>query len=163
MLVLDVLDNWVPASVVVDLVAVTWGINNVQAQTNSVFLDDVGDGLDFSGRSYWLIGGESSFGVNQVGRKDGVDQCRLSETGLTCEPTKSECAHICYITTFHVLYIPTQITLNWKPRFKSLRSICDVILSKPTWLRGYTDCWAACLSWIVAIIARGQRDPSVRC
>lgn len=63
------------------------------------------------------------------------------------------------------LYIPTQITLNWKPRFKSLRSICDVILSKPTWLRGYTDCWGACLSWIVAIVARYEeetRDPFVR-
>lgn len=73
-LVLDVLDNWVPASVVVDLVTVTWGINNVQAQTNSVFLDDVGDGLDFGSRSYWLIGGESSLGVDQVRRKDGVNQ-----------------------------------------------------------------------------------------
>ena len=48
-LILNVLDNWVPASIVVDLVAVTWGINNVQAQTNSVFLDDMGDGLDFGG------------------------------------------------------------------------------------------------------------------
>lgn len=31
---------------------------------------------------------------------------------------------------------PTQITLNWNPRFNSLRSICDVMLSKPTWLPG---------------------------
>lgn len=40
-LVLDVLHNWIPASVVVDLVAVTWGIDNVQAETNTVLLDDV--------------------------------------------------------------------------------------------------------------------------
>jgi len=73
-LILNVLDNWIPASVVVDLVAVTWGIHDVQAQTNSVFLDDVGDGLDFGGRSYGLIGGESSLGVDQVRRKDGVNQ-----------------------------------------------------------------------------------------
>lgn len=32
---------------------------------------------------------------------------------------------------------PTQITLNWNPRFKSLRSIWDVMLSKPTWLWGW--------------------------
>jgi hypothetical protein len=40
-LVLDVLDDWIPASVVVDLITITWGINNVQPQTNSIFLDDV--------------------------------------------------------------------------------------------------------------------------
>lgn len=34
--------------------------------------------------------------------------------------------------------IPTTITLNWKPRFNSFRSIWDVMLSKPTWLRGKT-------------------------
>lgn len=30
------------------------------------------------------------------------------------------------------------MTLNWKPRFKSLRSIWLVMLSKPTWPSGYT-------------------------
>lgn len=30
------------------------------------------------------------------------------------------------------------MTLNWKPRFKSFLSICEVMLSKPTWLRGKT-------------------------
>ena len=34
--------------------------------------------------------------------------------------------------------IPTHITLNWKPRLRSLRSIWFVILSKPTWLLGIT-------------------------
>lgn len=33
-------------------------------------------------------------------------------------------------------HVPTQMTLNWKPRFRSLRSICEVMLSKPTWLWG---------------------------
>jgi hypothetical protein len=28
------------------------------------------------------------------------------------------------------------MTLNWNPRFRSLRSIWDVMLSKPTWLSG---------------------------
>jgi hypothetical protein len=36
---------------------------------------------------------------------------------------------------------PTQITLNWKPRFSSFRSIWEVMLSKPTWLRGWTTGW----------------------
>jgi hypothetical protein len=40
-LVLDVLDDWIPASVVIDLIAITWGIDNVQPQTNTIFLDDV--------------------------------------------------------------------------------------------------------------------------
>jgi hypothetical protein len=40
-LVFDILDDWIPASVVVDLVTVTWGIDNVQPQTNTIFLDDV--------------------------------------------------------------------------------------------------------------------------
>ena len=34
------------------------------------------------------------------------------------------------------MHLPTQMTLNWKPRFRSLRSICEVMLSKPTWLLG---------------------------
>jgi hypothetical protein len=73
------------------------------------------------------------------------------------------------------LNLPTQITLNWNPRFNSLRSICVVILSKPTWLRGYTDCWAACLSMVAIVAAEeieetedasmivGKRRSSGRC
>jgi hypothetical protein len=40
-LVLDVLDNWIPASVVVDLITITRGIDNIQPQTNTILLDDV--------------------------------------------------------------------------------------------------------------------------
>ena len=40
-LVFDVLDNRVPASIVVDLITITWGIDNVQSQTDAVLLDDV--------------------------------------------------------------------------------------------------------------------------
>jgi hypothetical protein len=87
-LVLDVLDNWVPASVVVDLVTVTRGINNVQAQTDAVLLNDVGNSLDLGGRSYGLIGSESSFRVDQVRREDGVDQGRFSQTGLALNTSK---------------------------------------------------------------------------
>ena len=59
-LVLDVLDDWVPASLVVDLVTVPRGINNVQPQADTIFLDDVRHSLDLSGRTHWLIGSESS-------------------------------------------------------------------------------------------------------
>lgn len=30
------------------------------------------------------------------------------------------------------------MTLNWNPRFSNFFSICEVMLSKPTWLLGYT-------------------------
>ena len=53
---------------------------------------------------------------------------------------------------FGSLAIPTQITLNWNPRLRSLRSIWVVMLSKPTWLLGITGpCWGgiavAMTSW----------------
>jgi len=81
-LVLDVLDNRVPASVVVDLITIPWGINNVQPQTDAIFLNDLRNSLNFSCRSYRLIGSESSFRVDQVRCKDGVDESRLSQAGL---------------------------------------------------------------------------------
>lgn len=39
-LVLDVFNNWVPAVFIVDLVAVAWGINNIEAKADAVFGDD---------------------------------------------------------------------------------------------------------------------------
>ena len=41
--------------------------------------------------------------------------------------------HLCFLNI-----LPTQMTLNWNPLFSSLRSICEVMLSKPTWLLGMT-------------------------
>ena len=63
--------------------------------------------------------------------------------------------------------IPTQMTLNWKPRLRSLRSIWVVMLSKPTWLLGITGpCWvdivvavmgwARWTSWVCLERARTQ-------
>ena len=65
-LILDVLHDWVPASIVVDLITISWCIDNVQSQTDTILLDDVRDSLDLGGRSYWLIWGKSSLGVDQV-------------------------------------------------------------------------------------------------
>lgn len=42
------------------------------------------DRLDFGGRAHGLIGGKAALGVDQVGREDGVDQCGLAQTGLSC-------------------------------------------------------------------------------
>lgn len=82
-LVLDILDDWVPASLVVHLVSVSRGINNVQPQADTVLLDDVRNGLDLGGRAHWLIRGKSSLRVDQVRRKDRVDESRLSEASLS--------------------------------------------------------------------------------
>lgn len=59
-LVLDVFDDGVPASVVVDQVAVSGSVDNVQAQTDTVLLDNVSDGVDLSGRAALLVGGETT-------------------------------------------------------------------------------------------------------
>jgi len=40
-LVLDVLDNWVPAAVVVDEITEAWCIDNVQAETDTVLFNDM--------------------------------------------------------------------------------------------------------------------------
>ena len=118
-LVLDVLDNGIPASVVVDEVAVAGSIDDVQAKSHAVFLDDMGDRLDLSGGTDWVVGGHATLGVHEMRRKDGVDQCGFPETGLTCLhqslPNGSQ--------TLQGLNVPTQMTLNWKPRLSSLRSI----------------------------------------
>lgn len=65
-LIFNVLDNWIPASIIVDLISIAWGIDNVESQLYAVLLDDVGNGLNFGGRSYWLIWGESSLGIDQM-------------------------------------------------------------------------------------------------
>ena len=60
MLVLDVLDNGVPAAVVVDEVTVAGCVNNVQAEAHTVLLNNVGDSLDLGGLSDGLCGRKSA-------------------------------------------------------------------------------------------------------
>lgn len=43
------------------------------------------DRLDFGGGAHGLIGGKAALGVDQVGREDGVDQCGLAQTSLSCK------------------------------------------------------------------------------
>ena len=83
-LILDVLDDRVPAAVVVDQVAIAGGVDNVQSQTDAVLLNNVRHRVDLGGGADGLLGHQATFGVNQVRGEDGVDQGRLSETRLAC-------------------------------------------------------------------------------
>lgn len=83
-LVLDVLDDWVPAAVVVDEIAISGSIDNVQAQAHAILLDDVCDGVDFGGAADGLRWGQTTLAVDEVRCEDGVDEGRLSEARLSC-------------------------------------------------------------------------------
>lgn len=82
-LVLDVLDDRVPAAVVVDEVAVAGGVNNVQSQTDAILLNDVRNGVDLGGAADGLVGLEATLAVDEMRCEDGVDQSGLAKTGLT--------------------------------------------------------------------------------
>lgn len=83
-LVLDVLDDRVPAALVVDQVTVAGGVDDVEAQTHAVLLDGVGHGLDLGGLADGLVGLHAALAVDEVRGEDGVDQGGLAETGLSC-------------------------------------------------------------------------------
>lgn len=83
-LVLDVLDNGVPAALVVDQIAVTGGVDDVETQTHAVLLDDVRDGVDVGGAANLLVGLEATLAVHEVRGEEGVNERRLAETGLAC-------------------------------------------------------------------------------
>jgi hypothetical protein len=84
-LVLDVLDDGVPAALVVDEVAVAGGVDNIETQAHSILLDDVRDGLDFGGAADGLVGLQASLAVHQVRGKDCVDEGGFAESSLACE------------------------------------------------------------------------------
>ena len=54
-LILDILDDGIPAAVVVNQITVAWGVDDVQSQTHSVLLDNVRDGVDLGGGADGLI------------------------------------------------------------------------------------------------------------
>ena len=132
-LIFDVLDDRIPATLVVDQVAVPWCINNVQSKSDTILLNNMRDGLDLSCASNRFIWLQTTFAVHEVGCEDGVDECGFAETSLTCKERVSDGSRV-----DNKINLPTQITLNWKPRFNSFFSICCVMLSKPTWLFGKT-------------------------
>jgi hypothetical protein len=74
-LVFDVLDDSIPAAVVVDQVAIPRSIDDVEPQSHTVLFDDVRNSLDLCCGPDWLIGQHAALRVDQVRSKDGVDQC----------------------------------------------------------------------------------------
>lgn len=74
MLVLDIFNNGVPAAVIIHQITVSGGVNNVEPQSDTVLLNDVGDALDLGGRSNGFIGLQTTLGVDEVGSENGVDQ-----------------------------------------------------------------------------------------
>lgn len=65
-LVLDVFDDWVPAAVVVHEVAVAGSVYDIEAETNTILLDDVGDWVDLGGLADRFGGREATLGVDKV-------------------------------------------------------------------------------------------------
>jgi len=55
-LVLDVLDNGIPAALVVDQVTVARGVDNVETQPDAILLNDVRHGLDLGSAADGLFG-----------------------------------------------------------------------------------------------------------
>lgn len=88
-LVLDVLDNGVPAALVVDQVTVAGRVDNVEAQTHAVLLDGVGHSLDLGGLADGLVGLHAALAVDEVRGEDSVDQGGLAETGLSCSGVRT--------------------------------------------------------------------------
>ena len=55
-LVLDVLNNGIPAALVVDQVTVAWSVDNVETQPDAILLDDMRHGLNLGGAADGLFG-----------------------------------------------------------------------------------------------------------
>jgi len=73
-LVLDVLHDGVPATLIVDQVTVARGVDDIETETHSVLLDDVRDGLNFGGAADGFLGAETALAVHEVRGEDGVDE-----------------------------------------------------------------------------------------
>ena len=89
-------------------------------------------GLNLGGLAHGLVRLPATLRVDEVRRKDGVDERRLSETSLAWRHVDAGEQGRVNANGVVIGDAPTTMTLNWKPRFKSLCSICWVIVSKPT-------------------------------
>ena len=116
--------------------------------------------LNLGRRPDRLVWRDAPLGVDEVRREDGVDERRLAQPGLACvQRGQSRAIHCGEVLDA----VPTQMTLNWKPRFSSFRSICDVMLSKPTWLRGKTAAEAALVVAAAIVSPKGCLARFRRC
>lgn len=84
--------------------------------------------VDLSRLPDGLVRVEASLRVDQMRREDSVDERRLAQARLAYGVGRVSRVRRAAVTT----HAPTTITLNWKPRLRSLCSICAVMLSKPT-------------------------------
>ena len=81
---LDVLDNWAPRVIVVDEITEAGGVDNAQAETDTVLLNIGAGGLDRHG-----LGDNIGVGTGALlrrvegGVEQGVHEGRLSEAGFT--------------------------------------------------------------------------------
>jgi hypothetical protein len=92
-LVLDVLDDRVPAALVVDQVAVAGCVDDVEAEAHAVLLDVVRDALDLRGAADGLVGRQAALAVQEMRGKDGVDECRFTESSLACATHVRDAIH----------------------------------------------------------------------
>lgn len=81
-LVLDILDDCIPAALVVDLVAISGGVNNVQLELDAILRNDMRHSLNLSSLTHGLVVFKAALGVDKVRRENGVDQSTLSESSL---------------------------------------------------------------------------------
>lgn len=73
-LILDVLDDSVPAAIVVHQVSVSGSVNDVQLESHAVLLNVVRNGVDLGCGSDVLIRDHATFRVNKMRGEDGVDE-----------------------------------------------------------------------------------------
>ena len=66
MLILDVLDNWVPAAVIVHEIAVSGCVDDVESEAHAILFDDMSDWVDLGGAADGLVGVETAFAVYEV-------------------------------------------------------------------------------------------------
>ena len=90
---------------------------------------------NFGGRPGDVLRLDSSSRLDEVRCKKGIDQSGFAKTGLTWKykATSVKCCDQVLkriranVAADETCYAPTTITLNWKPRFRSLCSIWRVI------------------------------------
>jgi hypothetical protein len=74
MLVLDILDDRIPAALVVDQVTVAGSIDNVEPQTNAILFNDVRHSLDLGRAADRLVWLQAALAVDKVRGEDRVDE-----------------------------------------------------------------------------------------
>lgn len=83
MLILDIFDNGIPALFIIDLISVSWSIDDVKLESHAIFLDYIGCDFDFAGSANGFAGASSTTGFCQRSSKQRVNQSGFSKTRLS--------------------------------------------------------------------------------